>query len=75
MKKDVAAEIISEMSQSYAAKVTEKLSKVYGLSLKNKKFQDIWTISKGGEKMITQHLIPDFIAKMTGSTEVQKSRA
>jgi len=23
--------------------------------------------------MITQHLIPDFIAKMTGSTEVQKS--
>jgi len=27
MKKDVAAEIISEMSQSYAAKVTEKLSK------------------------------------------------
>jgi len=31
MKKDVAAEIISEMSQSYAAKVTEKLSKVYGI--------------------------------------------
>jgi len=61
MKKDVAAEIISEMSQSYAAKVTEKLSKVYGIELKIKSFQDIWTISKGGEKMITQHLIPDLL--------------